>query len=1039
MSINVVFKRIVYSLILFLLVPICVSAQSKGNPFIKKFSPQEYGAHNQVWDITQTKEGFILISTGTGVVLFDGESFEMVKGTPAMITDLLTTSNGSIFYGGINNTGEIIGSGNSSFFYNKLDEHIDSTDQNYGQIGSIREAFGDVWISSRNLLFRYTGEHFQSYKPVNGEFLHIFSVNDTLFVPETGSGLLKISDQNELELFPGGEALVGDMFPHFIVPFDAHRVLIGTVDNGLYLFSIHAKGDDPAGILVPFENEANEMLKTGKVISAIQLRNGNYAIGTSTAGVIILKPNGQIDQIIDNDAGLQNEVINGLFQDRAGNLWISTNNGFALAEIASPIDFYNENNGLEGTALVVSKTNNDFYVSTTLGVYKMEGRNFVKNEFISALTFDVSNYQDPLRPGQEKLLAANQFGLYLVDNNSTQKLSEVFSSAVLQSTRNLNRIYAGTPNTVYSVDLVDGRFQPPGEHIVIGNPARQFLEDDRGGLWLATQSDGLRYFPDEFSKEGMVEFRTGDGYSVAMNATLQWINDTLFVTTIDDIYTFDYESNLFKLWRNSNLNEEEHLGIYRFLNVDGTVWTGTSNMRNQIFQYDGFFTDQPIKIKAPFRAIPESVTLWIAEIDGDIWFTNALGLFRYRNQSGFESGFNDVFLRQIDIIKDSTTVVFPTADVDLVESFSNARYRFTVAAPWFVTSGETTYRFRLAGYDVDWSDWGSTNVVEYTALREGDYTFMVQATNRDGQVSEITQYSLKITPPWFRTWWAFLTGILVIILLIIVISRYLAESRTRKLEAFNEKLEQQVRERSEEIQRQNQKLLEMNREKDDFMNIAAHDLRNPLTGVQGISSMMIDSVEIPSLETIQNYGEIIHNSSRRMFELIDTYLNAHRIDQGDIRPSVESVSLMQTTKSTVNSFIHQARKKEMSMEVMSTYEDVLVSADDALMQQILENIISNAIKYSPIGSKIEIKIDKDAEFGMVGVTDQGPGIPQEKQSELFKKFSKIGTVPTGDELSIGLGLSIAKQLTEMMRGSITCQSIPGKGSTFTIILRLAEE
>src|SRR5690606_36214822 len=107
---------------------------------------------------------------------------------------------------------------------------------------------------------------------------------------------------------------------------------------------------------------------------------------------------------------------------------------------------------------------------------------------------------------------------------------------------------------------------------------------------------------------------------------------------------------------------------------------------------------------------------------------------------------------------------------------------------------------------------------------------------------------------WFRTWWAYLCYILGGIVVIMVISRLIAESRTRKLEAFNEKLEQQVKERSEEISRKNEKLVEMNREKDDFMNIAAHDLRNPLTGVQGISSIMIDTVDPLSVETVQNYG-----------------------------------------------------------------------------------------------------------------------------------------------------------------------------------------
>src|SRR5690606_36025359 len=113
-----------------------------------------------------------------------------------------------------------------------------------------------------------------------------------------------------------------------------------------------------------------------------------------------------------------------------------------------------------------------------------------------------------------------------------------------------------------------------------------------------------------------------------------------------------------------------------------------------------------------------------------------------------------------------------------------------------------------------------------------------------------------------------------------------------------------------------------------------------------------------------------------------------------------------------------------------------VRADPAFTGQILDNLVSNAVKYAPVNSTITVSVSREAGLGVVSVADQGPGIPPGKQDELYKKFSKIGNKPTGGEQSVGLGLSIVRQLVIMMGGEIQCISEPGNGARFLVKLPL---
>jgi len=1011
-----------------------IKAQLSGNPFIYNFSPEEYQAHNQTWEITELSNGHIAVGTGNGIVVFDGEEFEMVRGNPLMITDLLTTSAGKTYYGMTNRFGQILPDSTGHPSYNSLLDLIDEEYREFGVFWNMIEWEDEILISTRNKLLRFDGERFKSIEALENTLFKIFDVNGKLYLGEMNTGLLTLNEDFELEIAPGGEEMASDLIPYFILPYNDHQVLIGTVRSGLYLYQTHESEDLPEGSLIPFENEINDELISGSVTSGIALRNGNYAIGTSTEGVFIMNRDGELVQRISKESGLEVDVVNGLYEDRNENLWISLNYGFAIAEINNPISFYDGRNGLEGSILYALEVGGRLYVASSLGLYHMEGNRFVANSEVTAVTWDLDRYEDPDSPGELSVLAANNFGIYLVNETDTRRLSAHYGASVMQSRVNPYRIYAGTPNGLFYFEKQGDQFIASEEIISTGNPARQLLEDEEGGIWIATQADGIRYVYPDLDPDRVRVYTEDENYFVSHNPTMHMIDGALYVSTISNFYKYDPVHDTFEEWRSPALSDDV-LGIYRFFQKDGTVWAGSSSDRPFITEFRNFFSDEAEQSDALFRTIPQTVSLFINEIFGDIWFGNARGLFRYSLDSDYRiAEIPDPQIRRIEIITDTTRTFLPTDDNQLREPYSNTRYRFTVATPWFNTARQMEYRYRMDGYDEQWSDWTTNHIVEYTALPGREYLFQVQARNREGVESSIAGFTFVITPPWFRTIWAYLFYLILFGFFIYGIIHYSNRYRTRKLEAFNKKLEEEVRERSDEIRQQNEILRQMNREKNDFMNIAVHDLRNPLSGIKAIGELLSMKDSKLTQEEIQEIGKTINQSSNRMFELINNYLDVHRIEQREITPNPEPVSAQNLIERTIKRFQSELSNKRMSVKTDENGEDVVLFSDPLLTTQIIENLLSNAIKYSPFGSEIFIGVQVVDSKGEIFVRDEGPGIPYEKQDQLFQKFSRIGTKPTGDEISVGLGLSIVKQLAEMMNGYVRCESEPGKGSTFYISL-----
>ena len=228
----------------------------------------------------------------------------------------------------------------------------------------------------------------------------------------------------------------------------------------------------------------------------------------------------------------------------------------------------------------------------------------------------------------------------------------------------------------------------------------------------------------------------------------------------------------------------------------------------------------------------------------------------------------------------------------------------------------------------------------------------------------------------------------------------------------------------------NDQLVHLNNEKNEFLGIAAHDLKNPLTVILGNAELMTMTGN-PQISAKCN--RTIIAAATRMRDLIASLLDANAIEQGKYISRVENCDLNEIVEQCVESNRASADRKKIGLR-LGVSENLWAKVDRAATQQIFDNLISNALKFSPPESTVTIHTLPEKDFVLVTVRDQGPGINAEDQKKLFQKFTRLTARPTGGEGSTGLGLSIVKRLVDAMGGNIQCQSTPGDGAVFIVRL-----
>jgi len=254
----------------------------------------------------------------------------------------------------------------------------------------------------------------------------------------------------------------------------------------------------------------------------------------------------------------------------------------------------------------------------------------------------------------------------------------------------------------------------------------------------------------------------------------------------------------------------------------------------------------------------------------------------------------------------------------------------------------------------------------------------------------------------------------------------------KELANFYADLETKIEQRTQELQKKNQALIRLNQEKNEFLGIAAHDLKNPLSAIQGWAEMISEDYDdMPQAEVIE-VNRLILNSSRQMFELIKNLLDVNAIESGKINAKLSCVDILPTVQTLVDSYSERAKTKNISLQLHRQNNPYYALVDKNALHQILDNLISNAVKYSPYAKHVNIRMRQFGKTVGCEIQDEGQGLCETDQKKLFGKFTRLTPEPTGKEHSTGLGLFIVKKLVEAMNGKVWCESELGKGSRFFV-------
>lgn len=241
------------------------------------------------------------------------------------------------------------------------------------------------------------------------------------------------------------------------------------------------------------------------------------------------------------------------------------------------------------------------------------------------------------------------------------------------------------------------------------------------------------------------------------------------------------------------------------------------------------------------------------------------------------------------------------------------------------------------------------------------------------------------------------------------------------------------------LHKRNQELQEAIDMKNRFLSIASHDLKNPLGVVMGFSSILSQEPAITENTELSEIVETLQKASTRMFELVTELLDTAALEMGRIELHLSRVPMALLVQQSASQFLQQAQAKQQQIQVtIADGPPLLVLGDFSRLKQVLDNLISNAIKYAPPATVIALIVTQVGQQARLLVKDQGPGFTEQDKAHIYGYFQRLSAQPTAGESSTGVGLAIVKQIIDLHHGDIQLLSEPGQETTFVVDLPLYE-
>ncbi len=1017
---------------------------------VTSYAPSDYGFGTQNWDFVQDRNGIIYVANRNGVLQFDGSTWNLIPvsgETP--LRSLAIDETGRIFVGAVGEFGYLSTGSIGQTVYRSLSDSLDLV---IADVWETHVSKYGVYFATRNVIFRYYEGKITEIRPERG-FLRSFKAHGEVIVYKPGNGMVRL-EADSFTVLPGTESLSGTNISNVLEAPE----MFGS-SKGVYLLagnssSYHYGLDTGRLTRLRARDGGSDFSFPSESYKSIKLRNGNYAFATLSSGVYITDSQFRVLHNIDRDAGLRVDMSLSVFEDKHGSIWVGLNNGISRIEMPEYISFWNETSGVQGSVLSIYQFQNNLFVGTSNSLLKKSMETGFENaafEQISSLSKQFWDMKSLRIDGREVLFVATSDGLHYYYNNQLGQIDRLQVFAITVSDIRPNRLYLGHRDgwSILEIGSVSRNGINARVFENFKNPPfeiRKIIENPDGSLWLGSRFNGLIKI-DSLSAwsvdKSVVDTALFDRYNTDSGLPNDHSNipylleNRLIVSTADGIYRPLESAQGLRFVPDEKFSFEAES---RYINAlypvsSDSLWLVVGSRlallkvrENSDPLFDIGFT----------KMLPESPISSLFQTKGDqLWVGGSDGLYRLTlsKRPEFEVEYKAlvraVYLQQDSLIYAGTT----DSERLLILEYGQTDITIQFAAARFIYSSPLRYQSMLEGYDRVWSNWSGETRRTYTNLPNGNYTFKVRAIDAFGVESIVGELEVQVLTPWFLSFWAYLGYFLSILLF----AYMLVKLYTRRIRQRNVELERKVALRTTDLQVEKRRLENMNQNlraldenRDKFLSVVAHDLRNPLMIIRSSSDLIVEEIE--DKEAVLEFAKYINDAALRMQFIIENLLE----DRAKKIRSVEEIDIVDIKKVIIklcdeNRIWLDRKNIELSLDLN---DNCLVNGDPAQISVIVDNLISNAIKYTFIGKAIHIRLEQVDQSVKLSIKDGGKGLTPGDFRDLGKPFKTLSAKPTGGESSSGMGLSIVKDLLKTTNGELHVVSHGDmQGSTFTVVFR----
>ena len=903
-------------------------------------------------------------------------------------------------------------------------------------------------------------------------------INDLEWTPDgslwlaTNDGLFRLSDGRSSRM-PAGPGVVGGL------PSSSIYSLASAADGTLWVVS---RGGVSRWTGRGFETLAPTAVREAYVYAATPRSDGSLWIGTDD-GILVRRPDGRLEPAPFSSAELQTNLFSVLLHDRAGNVWLDTQGALAMwdGERGGQVQTYSQ--VLQGAVLptwtgaLEDRGGGLWFASLGQGLWYLPPD---WNQFAVL----VSRADDPSTPGNidvTAMAAGPDGGIWMT--GSTGRLDRLDPETGLVARRHYDRTASYVPSAL----MVDGqgavwfayfgglaRFRPEdgsirhwtdedGADAPLARHHIGLLRDGEDQIWMATNLYGIQLR----AADGRVldTILPGSGRGID-DMEVHWLGRApdggVWVTGSRGVAAWNAGARRFEPVAGAPREKTTGMAI----DGDGRVWL-LGEGRLGIYRWDGARLHLAATIGAA-DGLPQ-IDLEGLAIDraGRAWLTTRRGLIRVdprrRSVQTYGTGqglpvqkllgwplANPADGRILIALSGALAIFDPAklgiapATADLVLEQVQVRRGQSIrdlpaGAPFRLEAGDRDlrvvarlldfndarhhrYRFRLVGHDAGWVDAGATGERVFSLLAPGRYRLEVTARTAQSLWSEPLALEFEVVPPWWRTWWA-LALALACLALALAGAMWFWQRRERQRMDW------------ERIRHENEVARQASLAKTRFLATLGHEVRTPMTGVLGMSELLLGS---PLDEGQRSRVEAIRRAGEHLLRLVNDALDLARIEAGKLELESGAFALQGLMRDVAGLMAPLAERRGLRFDhAIASDAPAALSGDRTRVAQILMNLLGNAIKFTERGF-VSVEALPLAGGGVrFVVRDSGPGLNEEQQQRLFRRFEQAEGARTAARYGgSGLGLAISQELAAAMGGRIEVHSAPGQGTRFIVELPL---